>query len=380
MSPDGWVPIANATAQNRALSWRAKGLLLELMSYPDGFNITFERLMKMAKASGSVDVEGRDAMRRAMQELERKGYLSHLRVPAGGPSKQRWRTETAVCDLPGLNDDPGGTGFQYPQDSVLPDFSTTKDQEVINNTVGNKTSCNKTRSKQEETASSSWPPPSESRAEATRGGGGGVSFDQDQDRDATPGTPVRQGPTGVGPSAQQGVAVASPSGAQQQAEPLVAALDYRGRPPGNRQRAKLLTLVAAALAAGWSEQDLKTYLDLGGAAVNSAAAVYVHRLDPGELPNPETFREATRRPLVGTDATVAGWMALARQLHKPFDGGGWDRIGEAARNDGRPAGWEKIPWCGDPDCDEITRTHEERDWQGLPSLTPCARCHPEMRF
>lgn len=380
MSPEGWVPIANATAQNRGLSWRAKGLLLELMSYPDGYNLTFERLMKMAKASGSADVEGRDAMRRAMQELERKGYLSHQRVAAEGPSKQRWRTETAVCDLPGLNDDPGGTGFQYPQDSVPPDFSTTKDQEVINNTVGNKTSCNKTRSKQEETASSSWPPPSKPRAEATNGGGGGLSFDPDQDQDAAPGTPVRQGPTRVGPSAQQGVAVAPPSGAQQQAEPLVAALDYRGRAPGNKQRAKLLNLVAAALAAGWSEQDLKTYLNLGGAAVNSAAAVYVHRLDPGELPDPQSFREATRRPLEGTDAVVAGWMALAGKPHKPFDGGGWDRIRQAASSGEQPAGAENIPWCGDPDCDEITRTHEKRDPQGIPSLRPCSKCHPAMRL
>ncbi|HMG65615.1 MAG TPA: hypothetical protein VK599_21940, partial [Streptosporangiaceae bacterium] len=77
MPPDGWVPTANRTAQNRRLSWRAKGLLTDLLSFPDGYNITFDKLMAMAKAAGDPDVEGRDAMRRSMQELERKGYLAH---------------------------------------------------------------------------------------------------------------------------------------------------------------------------------------------------------------------------------------------------------------------------------------------------------------
>lgn len=140
MPPEGWVPTANATAQSRRLSWRAKGLLLDLLSYPDGYNITFDALMKEAKRAGDADVEGRDAMRRAMQELERKGYLTHRRVavPNPAPGRQRWRTETAICDQPIFAGGPGGTDSQYAQDSVPPDFSISNDQEVFNNTGFNK--------------------------------------------------------------------------------------------------------------------------------------------------------------------------------------------------------------------------------------------------
>lgn len=140
MPPDGWVPTANRTAQNRRLSWRAKGLLTDLLSFPDGYNITFDKLMAMAKAAGDPDVEGRDAMRKSMQELERKGYLAHRRVavPNAAPGRQRWVTETAICDLPIFAGGAGDTAFQYPQGSVPPDFSTSNDQEVINNTGFNK--------------------------------------------------------------------------------------------------------------------------------------------------------------------------------------------------------------------------------------------------
>lgn len=140
MPPEGWVPVSNETAQQRRLSWRAKGLLLDLLSFPDGYNITFDRLMAAAKACDDPDVEGRDAMRRAMQELERKGYLNHQRVAVKDPAPgaQRWRTETAVCDQPIFAGHAGGTASQEVQKSVPPDFSTSNDQEVSNDTGFNK--------------------------------------------------------------------------------------------------------------------------------------------------------------------------------------------------------------------------------------------------
>lgn len=225
------------------------------------------------------------------------------------------------------------------------------------------------------------------RKPAPDGGGGGDSF--------------FEGPTTTGPSAGQGVAVASPSVEQHpQAEPLVAALDFRGRPPGSKQRGRLVASVAAALDAGWVEQDLKTYLDLGGAAVNSAAAVYAHRLAADELPDPATFREAARRPLEGTDAVVDGWAALSRQLggeeleHAPvghrsavgrrgYSGparpnAAWDRIAEDAANGVSPPGAERYPHCGT--CDPVTRMREGGDWASERKGNPCGRCHPSMQF
>lgn len=217
-------------------------------------------------------------------------------------------------------------------------------------------------------SSTSSSPAGELSPAVTDGGGGGDSF--------------FEGPIGVGPSAGQGVAVAPPSvELHPQAEPLVAALDFRGRPPGSKQRGRLVASVAAALDVGWVEQDLKTYLDLGGAAVNSAAAVYAHRLAADELPDPAAFREAARRPLEGTDAIVIGWMDLARQSgpHRPYQDS-WRRLEEEGRNGSRPQGWETVSHCGDEDCDEVTRRRDETGHDGLPTTTLCQRCHPAMRF
>lgn len=211
----------------------------------------------------------------------------------------------------------------------------------------------------QDSPSSSGPLPSAGDESAGRGGGGGDFLHQDHDRGTAPGTPEFH----------------------PQAEPLVAALDFRGRPPGSRQRGRLVASVAAALDAGWVEQDLKTYLDLGGAAVNSAAAVYVHRLAADEIPDPVAFREAARRPLEGTDAIVSGWMDLAGRPgpHRPYQDS-WGRLEEEGRNGSRPQGWEKVPHCGDPDCDEVTRRRDMPGSDGLPTASPCQRCHPAMRF
>lgn len=152
MPDGGWVPVANTTAQGQRLSWRAKGLLVDLLSYPDGYHMTFKMLMDAAKRSGDPDVEGRDAMRKAMQELERKGYLKHERIEVKDPAPggQRWRTETFICDQPIYAGRPGGTDSQEFQESGRPDFSSPEDQELFNNT-----GFNKTNQQQEEAGKSS---------------------------------------------------------------------------------------------------------------------------------------------------------------------------------------------------------------------------------
>lgn len=209
----------------------------------------------------------------------------------------------------------------------------------------------------QDSPSSSGPLPS--AGAPAKGGGGGDFLHQDEDRGTATGTPELH----------------------PQAEPFVAALDFRGRPPGSKQHRQLVALAAAALDAGWVEQDLKAYLNLGGAAVNSAAAVYAHRLGADELPNPVAFREAVRRPLEGTDAIVDGWMQLAGRSgpHKPYQDS-WGRLEVEGRNGSRPQGWERVPHCGDPDCDEVTRRRDTTGHDGPPTTTLCQRCHPAMRF
>ncbi|MFI9598892.1 hypothetical protein ACIHCX_03255 [Streptomyces sp. NPDC052043] len=138
MPPDGWVPVANTTAQNHQLSWRARGLLLELLSYPDGYDITFDRLMARAKLAGG-NCEGRDAMRKAMQELERAGLVAHVRKRVKGEVGNRiaWTTVTVVSDSPEALD--RATGFQEAGDSGGQSSSMTAEQELSNKTDSSNT-------------------------------------------------------------------------------------------------------------------------------------------------------------------------------------------------------------------------------------------------
>jgi len=141
MPAKGWVPVANTTAQCRTLSWRAKGLLLDLLSYPDEYVVTFDRLVAMAKTAGDKDVEGREALRTAMQELERKGYLAHIRSRIANPKPggQRWRTETVVSDDPDLVAKLGGTAFWDLQEAGPPDTGNPEEWYLSNNTGFNNT-------------------------------------------------------------------------------------------------------------------------------------------------------------------------------------------------------------------------------------------------
>ncbi|MFF8297718.1 hypothetical protein ACF07M_20290 [Streptomyces globisporus] len=183
-------------------------------------------------------------------------------------------------------------------------------------------------------------------------------------------------------SAGQGGGGGDSSFEDQAAEALVASLDYRGTAPKPSQVATIRRRAAAALRAGWTEQELKECLDLkGDPNVRDAAALYGHRLKPEELPALQAFREAARRPLEGTDAIVSGWMDLAGRSgpHKPYQDS-WGRLEEEGRNGSRPQGWEKVAHCGDPDCDELTRRRDVLGHDGLPTTTLCQRCHPAMRF
>lgn len=89
--------------------------------------------------------------------------------------------------------------------------------------------------------------------------------------------------------------------------------------------------------------------------------------------------------LTGTDATVAGWLNLAgqrggRQPHQPYRDDPWRHLAAQAAAGSRPDGWESVPYCGDLDCDEITRMKQVDIGDGLKSLTYCPGCHPALQF
>lgn len=66
----------NAWTRDGRLSLRARGLLAQLLSHRPGWEVTIESLMR-------VNPEGRDAIRRAISELEEYGYLKRDRAREG---------------------------------------------------------------------------------------------------------------------------------------------------------------------------------------------------------------------------------------------------------------------------------------------------------
>lgn len=70
--------LPNATARDRRLSFRARGLLVLMLSYPPDWQFNREWLARQ------TDGEGVSAVRTALQELERFGYLVRKRVRVDG--------------------------------------------------------------------------------------------------------------------------------------------------------------------------------------------------------------------------------------------------------------------------------------------------------
>lgn len=90
--PDtGFTIMHNETIRDATLSYKARGLLLYLLSLPDDWTVSSEHLARMSER------DGRDAVRTGLDELERAGYLKRWRhQDAAG----RWVNESVVYDRP----------------------------------------------------------------------------------------------------------------------------------------------------------------------------------------------------------------------------------------------------------------------------------------
>lgn len=87
-NPRGWTVLPNALIEDARLSFRARGILGYLLSRPDGWETDSSRLARIA-------LEGRDAIRTSLRELESLRYLIRVKVQGEGGL---WRTETYVYD------------------------------------------------------------------------------------------------------------------------------------------------------------------------------------------------------------------------------------------------------------------------------------------
>lgn len=99
--PDsGWTGMDNAVVRNRRLSVRARGLLLILLSYPSGNDITITKLAGWSAddRKRGVPMEGREALQAALRELEREGYVVHDK--RHDKETGRWSTKTYVSPNP----------------------------------------------------------------------------------------------------------------------------------------------------------------------------------------------------------------------------------------------------------------------------------------
>lgn len=98
--PDsGWTGLGNSAVRDWDLSVRARGLLLILLSYPSGNNITIPKLATWtgeARKRG-VPAEGREALQLAMRELETRGYVLHVKRRN---DRGQWQTTTYVSGDP----------------------------------------------------------------------------------------------------------------------------------------------------------------------------------------------------------------------------------------------------------------------------------------
>lgn len=84
----GYSIIRNETIRDQALSFRARGLLAYLLSMPDNWRTSTDRLQGWA-------TEGRDAIRSAIRELERAGYM---KLDKTQDDRGRWSSVWTVYD------------------------------------------------------------------------------------------------------------------------------------------------------------------------------------------------------------------------------------------------------------------------------------------
>lgn len=281
-----WTQVPNVVVRDYRISWRARGLLVELLSYPPGWETTIDDLVRRAQRSGG-HAEGRDAMRAAARELKAVGYLvAHKYQDERG----RWHTSLEVTDapfwdlLPGADDEPdttpppaGNTAPDAPAPSQeTPDAPQTPETHVSAGRtedgfpgvgspgvgspgVGFPGVYKKTETKTEKKTKNNQPPP--------------------------PAPPHTDAPpvTEEGEEGQQPKETPNPSA---EALTWIETLPWRRR-PGRQQREHLAALVATAWAAGWTPRALHRELVTELEGVRSLYAVWKTRLQ--DLAAPPTL-------------------------------------------------------------------------------------------
>ncbi|MET9674719.1 helix-turn-helix domain-containing protein [Streptomyces sp. NPDC006482] len=105
--------VGNHLAQHAELSAAAIGIAVYVQSLPDGVSVT-------AKALALHFSEGETTIRRALNELERAGYIARPRIPLGGG---KFATRTLSYDKPGCVPEPKPKPKPAPAQAPAPAFA-----------------------------------------------------------------------------------------------------------------------------------------------------------------------------------------------------------------------------------------------------------------
>ena len=116
--------LSNKAIRDKRLSFRARGLHHLLLSYPDGWQINIEHL------TSESEIEGRDAITSALQELEKFGYLTRTQKRVKGKFSGY---ESVIRELPIENPQPKSKRSQKKPETVQPE--TAKPETVQPETV-----------------------------------------------------------------------------------------------------------------------------------------------------------------------------------------------------------------------------------------------------
>jgi hypothetical protein len=85
--------VSNAVIRDSRLSYRARGVLIDVLSRPDDWRTDFKSIARVGK-------EGESAIRTALEELRAAGYIVQSRVRG---ERGRWLTVNTVYDFPQEN-------------------------------------------------------------------------------------------------------------------------------------------------------------------------------------------------------------------------------------------------------------------------------------
>lgn len=266
----GFVIVDNSLAQDKSLSFGARGLGIYLLSLPTGMRVDIRSL-------AAENPEGRTAISGFMRELEEARYLVRTSTREDGG---RFRTKCTMHEdpqeqLPESLPKPWSKAKQRRTLAAVPDTPTGGD-ETFSQVGPNPASPN-----------FGGPGSGEPGPGGPDSGEAGVNpygVKEPGERTSSP-TPHEELSAAEGAPPGGGGGDAPPEEEEQhRAEVFVDCLPYRGRIPGPKQRDHLIAATVRAFAAGWTDDALRRQLTADTETAKSMAAVYRYRLEPENLP------------------------------------------------------------------------------------------------